>query len=455
MKILIKFIAVVLIVSATQKTFGQGSELYGKGIRINLDTTSKKYIRFITWHQFWIRGIENNPGTFVNGEKEETTWDVGLRRSRFLWLTQISPKFLILAHIGINNQTFVNGGGSGTIGSGGYGVGKKPQIFLHDMWTEYTVKKDKLYLGVGLHYWWGISRMTNASTLNFLALDAPIFNWPLIEVQDQFARQFGIYAKGKLGKIDYRLGLNKPFATPGFTANATNATPVSTNAWATMGYAAWEFFEKESNVLPFTVGTYMGTKKVFNIGAGFYSHPSSTATTTTNNGPKKHNTLLIGVDAFADLPLNKEKGTALTAYAVYYNYDFGPNYIRSVGIMNEGTPAPTGILTQGSGNAQYLIGTGNIFYTEAGLLLPKSWGGKIGRFQPFGTYTHKNFEALREASNQWGIGMNYFMDGHHSKISFKYQTRPLYDNTLLADKPQLNPGKNSAGEFIIQTMIYL
>jgi hypothetical protein len=34
-----------------------------------------------------------------------------------------------------------------------------------------------------------------ASTLNFLTIDAPIFNWPLIENSDQFARQMGLFAK--------------------------------------------------------------------------------------------------------------------------------------------------------------------------------------------------------------------------------------------------------------------
>jgi hypothetical protein len=45
---------------------------------------------------------------------------------------------MILAHFGINNQTFINGGGSGTSGTGGYGNGKKP-AFFHDAWNEYAV----------------------------------------------------------------------------------------------------------------------------------------------------------------------------------------------------------------------------------------------------------------------------------------------------------------------------
>lgn len=222
-----------------------------------------------------------------------------------------------------------------------------------------------------------------------------------------------------------------------------------------MGYFAWEFFDKESNLLPFTVGTYVGTKKVLNLGAGFYYHPDATATQTGTEF-KRYNTLLVSADIFADIPLNKEKGTAITAYGVFYNFDFGANYIRSVGIMNVGTGDPTGgLLTQGAGNAQFTIGSGNIAYLETGLLLPKKWGGKVTRIQPFGTFTYKDMSALKESSTQWGVGVNFFLEGHHSKISLKYQTRPLYDNSPLANEPGLNPDKKYAGEFIIQTMIYL
>jgi hypothetical protein len=66
-----------------------------------------------------------------------------------------------------------------------YGAGKKPGFF-HDAWNEYALvlperQKFSLTMGGGLHYYMGLSRATMASTLNFLTIDAPIFNWPLIE----------------------------------------------------------------------------------------------------------------------------------------------------------------------------------------------------------------------------------------------------------------------------------
>ncbi|MBK8818918.1 MAG: porin, partial [Saprospiraceae bacterium] len=47
--------------------------------------------------------------------------------------------------------------------------------------------------------------MTSHSTISFMTLDAPIFNFVNIETTDQFARQFGVYAKGQIGKLDYRI----------------------------------------------------------------------------------------------------------------------------------------------------------------------------------------------------------------------------------------------------------
>lgn len=77
-----------------------------------------------------------------------------------------------------------------------------PFAFVHDAWIEQRIWNDHLNIGCGLHSWWGISRMTNTSTLNLMTLDSPIFTWPLFQRSDQFARQLGIYAKGQVGRLD-------------------------------------------------------------------------------------------------------------------------------------------------------------------------------------------------------------------------------------------------------------
>jgi hypothetical protein len=73
---------------------------------------------------------------------------------------------------------------------------------------------------------------------------------------------------------------------------------------------------------------------------------------------------------------------AVTAYSVFYDYDFGPNYLRNVAIMNIGSVDPnfTGSRAlAGPGNAQPTIGSGNIWYTQAGILLPSKQTNQSSR----------------------------------------------------------------------------
>ena len=49
------------------------------------------------------------------------------------------------------------------------------------------------------------------------------------------------------------------------------------------GYFSYEFLDQESNVLPFNVGTYLGTKRVFNIGTGFFYNRESMVSRPTSS----------------------------------------------------------------------------------------------------------------------------------------------------------------------------
>lgn len=456
----------------TASVFAQGSTEYGAGLRVPLDSTNTRYIRFVLWNQIWYRNQHNNPGTVINGGVRDRTWDVGARRLRILMFAQISPRYLILTHIGINNQSFSSGGASGSGGTGPYGAGKKPQLFFHDVWNEFALipsinlntkrpNKYNVYVGAGLHYWWGISRMSSASTLNFLTIDAPIINWPLVEFSDQFVRQLGFYAKGRLGKLNYIAAINKPFATnqvPVFDAVQNERVAVDNNGdphAAITGYFDYQFFNQESNALPFRVGTYVGTQKVLNVGAGFYHNRHGTRSTDQAGTIQEHNITLLGADVFADLPIgSKARNMAVTAYAVWYNYNFGPNYWRTIGIMNTGTAFDPNLpvlqrTLNGPGDSRMFVGTGNIFYTQAGLLLPKHRAFKT-RIQPFSAYTWKRLDFLDEGGSYWDVGVNFFLDGHHAKITPQYSTRPLY---FQRGDQRVKDGYR--GEVLIQLQIFL
>jgi hypothetical protein len=435
-----------------------------KPLTLKLSDDGSKYVRFIMWHQFWLTATQNNPGTtdvkgkLMDGsDKADGAWstDFALRRSRFLAYAQVSPRCLILTHWGINNQSFINGGasaGSNVTSAGVSNAAKRPQLYIHDAWTEYEIVKTKLYIGAGLHYWNGVSRLGSQSTLNFMTMDAPIFNWQNIEATDQFARQFGIYAKGQLGRLDYRIALNKPFvngttvagiARNGVAANVFNET------WAQAGYFNWMFWDKENNKLPFFVGAHMGGKKVFNIGAGFYRQPkASYYKSATSTDSSYQDQVALGVDVFLDMPINKAKGTSLSVYGVYYNFDYGTNYIRNLGILNLHPGAGNAESWAGTGNIQPTIGTGGIVYLQAGYQLPRLKNGTS--FMPYATVTHKDFDRLKDPSTQFGLGLNYFVTGHNAKLTLEYQTRPIYKANG-ADIVRTG----YRGELILQTHIFL
>ena len=418
-----------------------------KKLQFSLNDDGTLYLRMAMWLQVWTRSIQMNPGSTVLGDTNDWYHDVALRRARFLFFGQIFPRTFILMHFGINNQTFRNA--------------RKPQLFFHDAWVEFQVSRNKaLYLGGGLLYWNGISRMTNASTITLMSLDAPIMNWPLIELGDQFARQLGFYAKGKFGLFDYRVAVTRPFTpfdvdTPAQVGGEVNRpidpTEVGnyryTNAWAYSGYFMLQFLDEESNVLPYTVGTYIGAKKVFNFGFGGYAHPNGAQYLNPDTGESKAVPILIGsTDLFLDHPFGGDDGGAVTWYGVYQYQRFGPNNLRAVGIMN---PADGGSCTTSSGcGSQFpMIGTGHSLSSELGILM----AGHVARelaFQPYVNWQGSSFQALDEWMQHVGVGLNMFIHRHNAKVSIEYRNRPIFNTDGTRDNRKGN-------SFVMQWHMFL
>ncbi|GAB2783062.1 hypothetical protein HNQ93_002255 [Hymenobacter luteus] len=448
---------------------------YGQGMKVNLSPDGTKYLRFITWHQVWARYTENNAGTLrAPGKPQSDQLDFALRRSRLIVLSQLNPRFLVYTHIGINNQTAVSGGVTPAVD------GKKPQLFVHEAVVEYKVNK-YLNLGAGMHYQNGLSRMTRSSTINFLTLDAPLTNWPTIEAIDQFVRGIGVYGKGRIGKLDYVLSVNESFLTNQTgafstplglgTTTGTGATRLNTGSNTAQynpqgtnhvyqGYFSYEFLEQEPNLLPFNVGTYLGAKRVFNIGAGFFYNKdgmySRSATSVLNAAAidaataagtgslntiatRKHDIALFAADVFFDTPVNKEAGTAFTLYGVYYNYNMGPNHTRFIGASNPGWGADAR-----RGNAVPHSGTGNVGFVEAGFLLPTNLLGPKLRVQPYASHLLAGYEGLRTSDgkqknvNIFDAGANFYIDGHNAKFTLNYRARPDFTNVNDVDyKPEI------------------
>ncbi len=420
------YILTLFLLTAPTTVLAQGSPLYGKGLKLDIDAEGKSYIRFITWLQVWTRYTELNPGSTVAGEAQDQAVDIGVRRARFMAYAQITDDFLILSHFGINNQSFVSD--------------RKPGLFFHDAWAEYKAIDRHLYLGFGLHYWNGVSRLNSASTLNFLGIDSPIFTWMTIDGSDQFARNMGIYAKGKLGKLDYRVALNHPFAVKNDVTGEAAVYNPTADTWATTGYVMYQAFDEEPNKLPFTVGSWLGSKKVLNFGTGWLYRPRAMATLGSEGQLVNHDMWAVGLDIFADIPVG-DNG-AFTGYAHYAYYGFGPDNLRSVGLMNVGAG---GTSLAGGGNAYPMIGTGHHFFVEAGYLLPKTMVGLD--LQPYVMAHVAQMEALEDPSMIFDVGVNWLLMGHHSKFTLNYKNRPIFARDTRTAEAR-------ASEVILQSMIY-
>ena len=69
-------------------------------------------------------------------------------------------------------------------------------------------------------------------------------NWPTIERTDQFARQMGLYAKGKAGLFYWRVAAVRPFSTSVGAPTAIGNYNDSANTWGYSGYfqlPSWQF----------------------------------------------------------------------------------------------------------------------------------------------------------------------------------------------------------------------
>ena len=393
----------------------QGSPDYTGGLKVKLNEDGTKYFRIISWAQFWAQHNSDRP-LDANGN-EQSDLNFSMRRARVLMYAQINKDFLILTHFGLNSLNAENMSPVGT--------GDNSQLFFHDVWAQYSLS-DNHAIGGGLHYWNGISRLNNQSTLNMMTLDNQRQAWATIGLSDQFARHMGVYLKGKFKKLQYRIAVNEAIT------NNLQASAVPDNNGAAIysgrrllgskeagktyaGYFDYHFLDEESNFLPYKVGTYLGGKKVFNVGAGFFLHPNGSVIADNNGELSGESVSIFAFDAFYDAPLG-EKGAAITAYVLSQFSDYGQDFTL-------GTTYETGSLLHAH--------LGYVFASE----------GKT-KFQPYIQFDSRQIEAIDDNATSFGIGANAYFSGHNSKLTFEYFNTKYSDNDAI-------------GTFTLQAMIYL
>jgi len=238
-----------------------------------------------------------------------------------------------------------------------------------------------------------------------------------------------VYAKGQVGKFDYRLVIADPYTNTSADAKYNVATFSKTHPNKDYsGYFKYEFFETENNASPFHSGTYSGKKKVLALGAGFeYMHNALwhlNETGTTINDDEKS----FAVDLFYDTPINKDRGTSFSAYAMAMNNDYGPNYTRYSGVSNPASGVNASMSSlNGAGNTSPVIGTGNTYYVQIGGTLPYFNKAKNNlQLQPAGSVMLSDLDGLHDKALTYDAGVSLLMNGMSSRLTFDAQNRPIY-----------------------------
>ncbi|WP_422080716.1 hypothetical protein [Ulvibacterium sp.] len=403
-----RFLICLIVFGTFSFTFSQGSPDYEGGLNIAFDENGKKYLRIISWAQ--VQAIHNDQ---VPDEQEQTNFN--LARARILMFSQINEKFLILTHFGLNN---LNSNSMSPTG-----LSDASELFFHGVWAQYNLGK-RHSVGAGLHYFNGISRLNNQSTLNIMTLDNNRQSWSTVGLSDQFGRHLGIYAKGSLGKLQYRVALNDAITNGLDDRDPQNGGSAvyagkrllgsAESGKVFSGYFEYSLFDMESDVLPYKVGTYLGGKRIFNVGAGFFAHPSGSVRADVDGILEPEDVRIFAVDAFYDAPWGND-GSAITAYATYQYNDYGEDYFFLA------------------------YGTGNMAYGHLGYLLP----GSVlkTRFQPYASYAVNTYDAFENNRTIFGIGANTYFSGHNSKLTLEYRHESFGDDKL--------------GTLTLQAMIYL
>ncbi|MCM4159241.1 hypothetical protein DHB64_04935 [Antarcticibacterium sp. W02-3] len=375
-----------------------------------LNEEKDQYIQISGSAQVWLRYTDMNPGSLVNGEERSSLADLSLRRFRLNFAGKFSQDLrinLLLGNNNINHYSY-----------------REFEVKVLEAFIDYRFS-EHFAAGIGKQGWTGLSRYAAPSFSESLAHDISFHQIPLVVAYDDILRRWGIYARGKIDRIDYRFSLSRP-SYPG----SRNKIPLEGQAtfanvrpnYQLSGYFKYQFFEHESQLSAWSPGTYLGRKKVLNIGAGFLHQPNTTWQLLGDEIQYNPFTSLA-VDLFYEQPL--PQNSAVTLYASYHHHDLGQNFIRSFGINN---PAAAGLpndFINGPGTSTPIVGTGDILFLQAGYLLPVNTQN-TKQLQPFASFTYGVLEILDVPAINYNAGIHLYLAGQNSKISFAYENRPLF-----------------------------
>ncbi|WP_240625710.1 hypothetical protein [Spirosoma pollinicola] len=429
-------------------------------LKYNLNESGSHFFKVTFLNQAWLQLNQSNPGSTVIGVPKGNTLTIGLRRTRMQLFGQLSDHVFVYFQFGMNNFNYLNGGFNQTASSQ-----RKVQAFFHDAVAEYLVFKNKNYLNIGggLTIVNGLSRFSAPSVATIMSMDVPVFAQATVDQTDEFSRKLSLYARGQVGHLDYRIAMSDPFpiqtngsALPAYGPNSIFA--LKGHEKQLQGFFMWQFFDKESHQAPgYNTGTYLGAKKVFNLEAGFITQKNAMVHLAAPGDTIYENMNLWSVASFLDMPLSKEKGTAVNAYLGYFHTDYGNNYLRFNGAMNPASDISAaqrpGALGGTQGNTFPMFGTGSVVYGQFGYLMKRDlFGAGNGTLMPYVQAQIANYQRVSSTLGVYNLGLNYLIKGHNGKLTLDYQNRPYYEPS--SGTSQLSAG-GRRGQLTLQYQIFI
>ncbi|MEL1243490.1 hypothetical protein AAEO56_04385 [Flavobacterium sp. DGU11] len=397
--------------SSTTQDFFKDRKFY-------LNDDGSNFVKFTFMTQAWLRSADYNPGTTINGVAKNSGTDVGIRRYRVQMYGQLTDKVFAYSQFGENNFNNI--------------ADRKMGFFVHDAYGEYAVDKTRLSLGMGLSGWNGLSRYASSSITNIMGIDLPLYQEATNDVTDQFGRKLSIFAKGKLGRLDYRVSMAQPMAiqksaTYNPANNISQASSFSANPPKMQynTYLQYQFKDQESNMTPYNTGTYLGSKTVFNIGAGAIYQKDAMWRLDNAGNTIDSDMLHLAADIYYDAPIG-DKGQAISLYGSVTHFDYGKNYTRNSGPMNPANGSNDPSVLNGGGNAFPMFGTGTVGYVQAGYKFKDNLIGTT-TLMPYASVQYANYERLNDPMMYFDAGVNWFLAGQASKFTLSYQNHPVYN----------------------------
>jgi hypothetical protein len=411
------------------------AQMPNKPLIVTLNDSGTNYIKMGILNQSWLRFNQNNPETLVNGQKQDESVDFGLRRTRLTLFGQISPRATFFFQVGQNNfNRFSN-----------YSGNRKNVMFIHDAVGELKLSKsNELKLGTGLTIANGLSRFSQPSIGTIATTDVPVFAQTTVDQTDQFSRKLSVYARGQVSHLDYRIILSDPFPissnglpVPAISSDAS-FSPIS-NKKQIQGLFIWQFFNHEQHLTPYMNGTYLGTKKIFNISGGFIYQAKAMWNKASNGDTIQSDLKLFCIESFLDMPLypKTKKLNTINAYLGYFNLNYGNNYLRYNGIMNNASSSSVTntqkIGTGGmQGNAFPMFGTGQLLHSQVAYFTNIHNKRLIPRLGFYGSASYARFQRLgNEPMILFETGVQALLQENQSKVSLNFQNRPTFTTTGL------------------------